>query len=139
MIIGPETRIGKIAMLTAMSDEEEEHVLKQAVAGRSDIKLAVTVVSGMTNKIKAGYTQSILNAALAGGVIKKNAAQIHALIHAGLEALQTMTPHNSVSSSIKMKVAIVSDGKWVIIAAYGDSAFSSFTNHERGGLGIMHL
>lgn len=137
--IGLSTRIGKIALLLSMSDEEEEITIKEAIAKREGIRAAVTFVSGMTNKINTTYAKSILNAAIAGEVIKKTPNQVHAVLHASLEAFQAMTPRTSVSTSIKTKVAIVTDGKWVAVAAYGDSAFSAFTNHERGGLGVMHL
>lgn len=137
--IGLSTRIGKIALLTAMSNEEEEVIIKEAIARRGGIRVAVTFVSGMTNKINVTYAKSILNAAIAGEVIKKTPNQVHAVLHASLEAFQAMTPRTSVSTSIKTKVAIVTDDKWVAVAAYGDSAFSAFTNHERGGLGVMHM
>ncbi|CAK7009031.1 MAG: hypothetical protein DELT_00366 [Desulfovibrio sp.] len=133
------TRIGKIALLLAMTDETEEVIIKEAIARRPGIRAAVTFVSGMTNKINATYAKSILNAAIAGEVIKKSPNQVHAVLHASLEAFQAMTPRTSVSTSIKTKVAIVTDERWVAVAAYGDSAFSAFTNHERGGLGVMHL
>lgn len=137
--IGLSTRIGKIALLLSMSDEHEEVVIKEAIARREGIRAAVTFVSGMTNKINTTYAKSILNAAISGEVIKKTPNQVHAVLHASLEAFQAMTPRTSVSTSIKTKVAIVTDGRWVAVAAYGDSAFSAFTNHERGGLGVMHL
>jgi len=139
MLIGPKTRIGKVALLAAMSDEEEERAIKEAVAARGDIKLAVTFVSGETAKISATFTKTILRAALAEGVIQKYTGPIHAVLHSGLEALRTMIPSTSVSNNLKIKVAIVSDRTWVAVAVYGDSAYSAFTNHERGGLGITHL
>lgn len=133
------TRIGKIALLLAMTDEHEEVIIKEAIARRVGIRGAVTFISGMTNKISSTYAKSILNAAISGGVIKKTPNQVHAVLHASLEAFRAMTPQTSVSNSVKIKVAIVTDGNWVAVAAYGDSAFSAFTNHERGGLGVMHL
>ena len=139
MIIDASTRIGKIAMLAAMSNEEEETAIKKAVAAMDGVKLAVTFVSGMASKISLTYAKSIISAALAGEVIKKTPGQKHAVLHASLEAFQAMVPRTSVANSLKMKVAIVSDGKWGVVALYGDSAFSAYTNHERGGLGVMHL
>ena len=137
--IGLSTRIGKIAMLLSMTDEEEEQVVKEAIARRPGIRAAVTFVAGTAHKINTTYCRSIINAAVSGGVIKKTPGQVHAVLHASLEAFQAMMPRTSVSNDIKAKVAIVSDGKWVAVAAYGDSAFSAITNHERGGMGLMHL
>ncbi len=137
--IGLSTRIGKIALLLSMTDESEEDMIKEAIARREGIRAAVTFIAGTAHKINISYAKSIINAALAGGVIKKTPGQVHAVLHASLEAFQAMMPRTSISNSIKAKVAIVSDGKWVAVSAYGDSAFSAITNHERGGLGVMHL
>ncbi len=139
MPLSQTTRIGKAAMLAAMSDEHEERLLKESLANRTDIKMAITFVSGMSNKINETYIKSIVNAALAGEVIKKTPGQLHAVLHASLEAFHAMTLGTTVFTSIKMKVAIVTNYKWVAVAVYGDSAFSAYTNHERGGLGCMHL
>ena len=137
--IDKSTRIGKIAMILSMTDENEEAAMKETVAKLGDIRAAVTFIAGTAHKINTSYAKSIINAAVAGGVIKKHPGQVHAVLHASLEAFQAMMPRTSISNNMKAKVAIVTDGKWVAVAAYGDSAFSSVTNHERGGFGIMHL
>lgn len=137
--IGLSTRIGKIAMILAITDTDEEAIIKNAITTREGIKAAVTFVAGTAHKINTTYAKVIINAALGGGVIKKTPGQVHAVLHASLEAFQAMMPRTSISNHIKAKVAIVSDGKWVAVAAYGDSAFSAITNHERGGIGVMHL
>ncbi|MEN3931610.1 HutP family protein [Microvirga sp. W0021] len=135
------TRIGKIAILAALSDESEEETIKADVlAGNNNIRLAVTFISGTRGKINETFTRNILNAAIQNNVIRKTPGQMHAVLHAALEALQGVTPQTtSVSSSVKVKVAICTDGVWLAVAAYGDSAVSPFTNHERCGFGIMHL
>ena len=58
---------------------------------------------------------------------------------ASLEAITGITNHILFDAALKLKMAIVSDGKWVAVALYGDSAIHPITNHERAGLGIMHI
>lgn len=137
--IDHSTRVGKIAILLSVTDEDEETLLKEFLAGRGDTRAAVTFIAGTAQKIKTTYTKSIISAAVARGVIKETPDQVHAVLHASIEAFEPMMSPMSLAKNLKAKVAIVADKRWVAVAAYGDSAFSSITNHERGGFGIMHL
>jgi hut operon positive regulator len=136
--IDANTRPGKVAMLFSMSTEEEEIYLKETAA-KFGFRVALTYIAGEAFKINNTYSRLVINAAVAGGVIKKVPNQVHSVLHASLEAFQSMMPKTSISNNIKTKVAIVTDGKWLAVTAYGDSAFSALTNHERAGMGIMHL
>jgi len=60
-------------------------------------------------------------------------------VHAGLDALKGIINDLGADTSLKLKVAIVRDKHWVSVALYGDSAYSSYTNHERASLGVMHI
>ena len=133
-------RLGKIALLAAISDEEEGQLFKEAILKRGEnIKLAVTVISGMTSSIKQTFAKSIVSCALQNEIIEKKAPQIHGLIHAGMDAFSGAFTNSSISGSVKLKVSIVSNGAWIAVAVYGDSAFYPMTNHEQCCLGVMHL
>ncbi|RUS68126.1 Hut operon positive regulatory protein [Saezia sanguinis] len=138
--INHTTPIGKLALVLAMSEgEEEEKRIKEFIHTIDHTTGAATFITGMSNKITASYAKIIVNTALSSGVIAKHPGQVHAVIHASLEALHAMISLPSVSTSLKVKIGMVSNKKWVAIAAYGYSAFSVYTNHERCGLGMMHL
>lgn len=140
LVVNDKTPIGKLAMLLAMTEtEEEEKQLKDYINAMPNHHAAVTFISGVTSRISAAYTRSIVNAALSTGVIKKTSSQVHAIIHASLEALESTMPKSPVSSSLKIKIAIVANQHWLAVSSYGFSAFSVYTNHERLGLGMMHL
>ncbi|MDI6860611.1 MAG: HutP family protein [Caldisericia bacterium] len=131
-------RIGKIAMLAALSDDEEEKVIKEK-AVKIGIKLAVTVVAGLASNVKEHFVKSIIGCAIQNNIVEKNSVLIHGVVHASLDALQGILHQVPVDASIRMKVGIASDGHWIAVALYGDSAFYPLTNHERGSLSIMHL
>ena len=132
-------RIGKLALITAMSNDAEEAHIKEVVAREAHLKLTVTYVSGRKGDIEKVFVRSLIGAALKAETIHERSGEIHAVIHAGLEAWHSLTDAVVDSSSLKIKVAIVSDGRWVAIGAYGDSAMHHLTNHERMGFGVMHL
>ena len=133
-------RIGKIAMAAALTDEHEEEIIKEYVKKYGiDYKLAVTFVTGLTSDIKKTFVKSIIGCALQNHIVKKKGTQMHALIHAALDALDGVIHSVPVDSSLKLKVGICTDYEWIAVAVYGDSAFYPLTNHERAGMGVMHL
>lgn len=133
------SRVGKIALLAAMTSESEEAAIKSQINMVNNIKLAVTFISGMSREIRSHFIKSLVGCALQNNVVNKTAGEIHAVSHAGLDALTGAMMHTPVDASVKLKVAIASDGKWVSVAIYGDSAFYPITNHERACMSMMHL
>lgn len=131
-------RIGKIAMLLALSDEEEERAIKEKFKN-SNIKVAVTVVAGLASQVRENFVKSVIGCAVQNNIIEKSSVLAHGVVHASLDSLQGVLHQVPVDASIKMKIGIVTDGNWIAVALYGDSAFYPLTNHERGALSIMHL
>ena len=69
----------------------------------------------------------------------KEAYQIHAILHAAMEAKQGILVNVSTSANIAINIAIVRKDRWVAVAMFGESAVHHLTNHARAGLGIMHI
>ena len=133
-------RIGKIALLAAMSDNEEEKQLKQEINNSSsNFQVAVTVISGLSSDIKRTFVKSIVGCSLQNNIIKKTGPHIHAVLHASLDAITGVVHQVPAEASLKLKVGISTDGQWVAVALYGESAFYPITNHERSAMGVMHL
>ncbi|SOC19033.1 HutP family protein [Rhodobacter maris] len=132
-------RIGKAAIMAAISSREEEDRIKAQIAERPDWKIGITYVTGRRTDIERGFVKSIVACALNSGVIRHRSQEIHGVIHAGLECLHGVSASVVAESNLKLKVALVSDGHWVAVAAHGESAFHPLTNHERIGFGVMHI
>ncbi len=132
------SRLGKTALLAALSDENEEEAIKRAVLD-TEYRLAITFVSGRSTDIKSTFVKSIIGCALQNEIIRKTPGQIHAVLHAALDALTGIVHSVPADASLKMKVAIAADDHWIAVAIFGDSAFYPLTNHERSALGVMHL
>ncbi len=132
-------RIGKVAVMLSMTSNDEEMAFKARISAETSYKFSVIWVSGRKTEINKTFPRAILNAALKNQTIEDRPGATHALIHAGLEALGGLVPSIPGDSSLKVKVVIMADIHWVVVAAYGESAFLPETNHERIGLGVMHL
>lgn len=132
---------GSAAILLALTQTlyDEERV-KQLVA-KNGLKAVVTEVGGKTNfyDFNERINRAVIGACLNSGLIQKTSNEIHAVIHAAEEAKRGLLVSVSTSASLAMKIAVARDEHWIAVALFGKSALHYMTNHERAGLGIMHI
>ena len=133
--------VGTAAMFLALTRTiEDEDAVKRMIADQG-YKFVVTEVGGnlALSEFQAKTTKAVIGACLNTGLISKTATNYHALLHATDEAKRCIMANVASSVSVAVKVAIVCDQAWIAVAMFGESALHPLTNHERAGLGIMHL
>lgn len=133
--------VGTAAMLLALTRTmQDEETLKSMLAGRG-YRCVVTEVGGKSSllEFQEKTTRAVIGAALNCGIITKSPTNYHALLHATEEAKRGIMVNVATSASLAVKIAIVRDDAWIAVALFGESALHQMTNHERAGLGIMHL
>lgn len=120
---------------------EDEDKLKKFLLEAYNMRSGVTELGGTeTNLQNTGkLTNSVLAAAFNTGVIPKDARKIHALIHATLEASNSIFIHNNSNASYVLKIGLTTDTEWIAVAIYGRSSLHPLLEHARVGLGFMHL
>lgn len=134
-----EARIGKIAIILALtSDEEEEKTLKDKYE-KTGYRCAVTGTGGEVQNLAKKINNAVIGACFNNNIIEKTPVEIHSVIHATLEAKQGLFMEAPSGASFVGKIAIIRKDNWLAVAIYGRSAMHFLTNHERIGLGIMHL
>lgn len=129
------------ALFLALTDtREKENELKQKLNAQN-LSCAVTEIGGTVATLQptGKLTHSVIAAALNTGVIKKDSKEIHAVIHATLEASNSIFVHTNSNASFALKVAMVADGDWIAIAMFGRTSVNALSEHCRVGLGYMHL
>lgn len=132
---------GGAAMLLALTQtlHDEEHA-KRAVTipGR---RFVVTEVGGKScvDDFQEKVNRAVIGASLNAKLIEKLPNEVHAIIHALEEAKKGIMPNISSGAHLALKIAIVRDSRWIAVAMFGKSALHYITNHERAGLGIMHI
>lgn len=132
---------GTAAMLLALTQTiYDEEKVKQIVA-KNGFKAVVTEVGGRTSfdDFNEKINRAVIGASLNSGIIQKTTNDIHALIHATDEAKKGILVSVSTSANIAMKIAVARDDTWIAVALFGKSALHYMTNHDRAGLGVMHI
>lgn len=129
------------AMLLALTRTiaDEEYVKK--MLSERGYKYVVTEVGGNSagSEFQVKTTRAVMGACLNCGLITKSCSSAHALLHATEEAKRGIMVNTASSTSLAVKIAIVKDDTWIAVALFGQSALHPMTNHERAGLGVMHL
>lgn len=136
-IVSPGTAVMLLAMTQTIYDED---MAKQLVA-KKGFKAVVTEVGGKTSfyDFNERINRAVIGACLNSGIIEKTSNDIHAVIHATEEAKKGLLVSVSTSASLAMKIAVARNEHWIAVALFGKSALHYMTNHERAGLGIMHI
>lgn len=127
-------------MLAITRTMEDEETAKQMLHAQG-YRFVVTEVGGKSSvaDFQEKTTKAVMGAALNSGLITKTTTNCHALLHATDEAKRGILVNVASSVSLAFKIAIVRDTSWIAVALFGESAIHPLTNHERAGLGIMHL
>ncbi|MCF7934804.1 MAG: hypothetical protein K9L28_00460, partial [Synergistales bacterium] len=87
--IHDSSQIGRLALLlAATTSTEEEDKLREAMKGWK-WRAVATEVGGVAGDLPQKITRSIVGAAPNAGVVEKRRAEMHALMHAAMEAMNS--------------------------------------------------
>lgn len=134
--------IERAAILLALTEtREEEEKLKKSLNELFDIRCGVTELGGTVANLQhtGKLTNSIISTAFNTGIIPKEARKIHALVHATLEASNSVFIHTNSNASLALKIGLTTNFEWLAVAIYGRSSLHPILEHARVGLGVMHL
>ncbi len=134
-----ENQVGRAAiLLAATTSPSDEHRMKEQFA-TINWKSVATEVGGLAGDLPQKLTRALVGASLNAGVIEKNPREMHALMHAAVEAMNGFIAQAMLEASIGAKIGIVRNSRWIAVAVMGDTAYHAVAHHERCGLGVMHL
>ncbi|WP_088225390.1 HutP family protein [Desulfosporosinus sp. FKB] len=134
--------VEKAALLLALTQtREEEEKLKVSFSEVFDIRCGVTELGGKVANLQhtGKLTNSVISTALNIGIIPEEARKIHALIHATLEASNSVFTHTNSNADMALKIGLTTNVEWLAVAIYGRSSLHPLLEHARVGLGVMHL
>ncbi|MCS7234174.1 MAG: HutP family protein [Synergistetes bacterium] len=131
--------VERAAVLLAISRTREEEAFIKELLSNLGLKACVFEIGGINDELRPKLGIQTVTTCLKHGVIRQVKSDVHAVIHAVLEAERGLLMDAPLSSSLLLKVSVVSNGKWLAVCMFGESAFHVLTNHRRIGLGVMHL
>lgn len=136
--VGSKTSLGRASMLLALTQSRESEEALRKVLENKGFKCAVTEVGGNSVQIHKKLVNAVIGAALNCGVIKKEAKEIHAILHATQEAERGFMLDVPSAANVGVKIGIVRNKDWIAVAMMGQSALHNMTSHDRAGLGVIH-
>ncbi len=137
--IHDESQIGRTALLlAATTTSDSENRMKRELASIG-WKSVATEVGGLAGDLPQKITRALVGASLNAEVVEKTRNEMHALMHAALEALDGFLAVGMLEASVGAKIAIVRNSRWIAVAVMGDTAYHAVAHHERCGLGVMHI
>jgi len=134
-----DNQIGRAALLLASTSTSAAEKELKAQISELDWKSVATEVGGLAGDLPQKLTRALVGASLNAEVIEKNQKEMHALMHASVEAMEGFIQKAMLEASVGAKIAIVRNNKWIAVAVMGDTAYHAVAHHERCGLGVMHL
>ncbi|SDZ36499.1 hut operon positive regulatory protein [Proteiniborus ethanoligenes] len=131
--------IEKIAVILALTSSREEEEQFKNMFTEQGYSCVVTGASGLDHDLRKKIVNSTIGACLNSQLIEKDPKQVHALVHATVEACYSIKMDVSLCQSFQLKIAVVKKHDWIAVAIYGDMAIHMLTNHKTIGLGVMHF
>lgn len=127
--------------LALTETREAEEKLKKFLLEAYNMRSGVTELGGTESVLQhtGKLTSTVMATAFNTGVIPKEDRKIHALIHATLEASNSIFIHNNSNASYALKIGLTTDTEWIAVAIYARSSLHPLLEHARVGLGFMHL
>ena len=131
--------VGRAALqlALALSDEEEKSLKEQYT--QDGFLCAVTKTKGDVEAISQSIKNSAIDLAVKEGLIKNVEHEIHAVLHAALEAREGLVIKTATGAGLDLRIGVVRRENWVAVAVYGFSGLHSYAYHERAGLGVMNV
>ena len=131
--------IARAAVLLAITkDSRMEQVCKQYIE-QQGWRVVATEVGGLLSDLPQKIVRALVGAALNANIIEKNSREMHALVHAAIEAGDSFLSRGMVEVSVGAKIAIVRNNDWLAVAIFGDCSAHVAAHHDRCGLGVMHI
>jgi len=134
-----QSQVGRAALLlSCTTDKHSEESLKSSLNAEG-WRAVATEVGGVASDLPQKITRALVGAALNAGVVDKKPREMHALMHAALEAINGFIALGTLEASVGAKLAIVRNANWIAVSMVGDTAYHAVAHHERCGLGVMHI
>lgn len=133
--------VGIAAMLLALTRTMQDEECIKKMLNDQGFRYVVTEVGGNSamSEFQMKTTKAVIGACMNTGLFTKTPTNYHALLHATDEAKRGIMVNVASSASVAVKIAVVRDTHWVAVAMFGESALHPLTNHDRAGLGVMHI
>ena len=129
--IDDENQAGRAALLLASTTTNEAETTFKKQLASLGWKSVATEVGGLAGILPQKITGALVGASLNAGVVEKRRNEMHALMHAALEALDGFLSVGMLEASVGAKIAIVRNSRWISVAVMGDTAYHAVAQDRK--------
>ncbi|CAM3423242.1 hypothetical protein SB6411_02465 [Klebsiella spallanzanii] len=131
---------GQIALLASLCiQEDEENFRQKLLVDKPEHKVGFAFMTGTSDEIKNKLQRCVIGCAFRHQIITRQESAIFTLCQASNQAL-THALANSISGDrIKIKIALVSNPKWLAVSIYGETVVYQRLSHELMGFSLYRF
>ncbi len=135
--LGPEEVA--VLLLVLASNRAMEKNLRHEIEKTGMYKCVVTEIGTGIDTARRKVVSAVVGASLDNGLINKTPNHVHALLHAAEEAIKVFMESNPLASDLGVRISIVRDSQWIVVAMLGSASAHYLSNHKSISLGMMHM
>lgn len=128
---------GQIALQASLCTQDEEEIFRQKLlTDKPEHKIGFAFISGTADEIRNKLQRCVIGCALKNQVISRQETAIFTLSEIGRQALTHALKDAASNDRIRIKIAIVSNSRWLAVAMYGEAQIFQYLTHEIMGFSL---
>lgn len=131
---------GQIALLASLCTQEDEDNFRQKLlADKPEHKVGFVFMTGTSDELKNKLQRCIIGCAFKHQIITCQESAIFTLCQVSHQALTHALANSINGDRMRIKIALVSNPKWLAVAIYGESVVYQRLSHELMGFSLSRF
>lgn len=131
---------GQIALLASLCiQEDEENFRQKLLVDKPEHKVGFAFMTGTSDEIKNKLQRCVIGCAFRHQIITRQESAIFTLCQASNQALTHALANNISGDRIKIKIALVSNPRWLAVSIYGETVVYQRLSHELMGFSLYRF
>mgnify|MGYP002571464930 FL=1 len=126
---------GQIALLASLCTQEDEDNFRQKLLA----EVGFVFMTGTSDEIKNKLQRCIIGCAFKHQIITRQESAIFTLCQVSHQALTHALANSINGDRMRIKIALVSNPKWLAVAIYGESVVYQRLSHELTGFSLSRF
>ncbi|MBA7845009.1 HutP family protein [Klebsiella sp. RHBSTW-00484] len=131
---------GQIALLASLcTQEDEENFRQKLLIDKPEHKVGFAFMTGTSDEIKTKLQRCVIGCAFKHQIITRQETAIFTLCQASHQALSHALANNINGDRIRIKIALVSNPRWLAVSIYGETVVYQRLSQELMGFSLCRF